>query len=68
MLKIVMLLTVLLLLVGCGRDGDKFDRLILTDVKTGKKYLMKHNFIDSYFIDEGKIEVNGTDTTIIFEK
>lgn len=66
MIKIAMLLTVLSLLVACS-DGDKFNRLILTDMKTGKKYLMKHNFGDAYFIDEGKIEVNGTDTTIIFE-
>jgi hypothetical protein len=66
MLKIIMLITILLVLVGCS-DGSRFDRLILTDMKTGKKYLMKHNAGDAYFIDEGKIEVNGTDTTIIFE-
>jgi hypothetical protein len=48
-------------------DGDKYDKLILTDEKTGKKYLLKHHNGDSYFIDELVIQISGKDTILMYK-
>lgn len=48
-------------------DGNKFDGLVLTDENTGKKYLLKHNFGDTYMIDEQVLEISGKDTTFVFK-
>lgn len=58
--------TILMTIIGCDNDGDKYNNLILTDENTGKKYLLKHNFVDSYFIDEAKIKIVGNDTILVF--
>jgi hypothetical protein len=48
-------------------DGNKYDKLILTDTITNKVYLLKHNIRDTYFIDEQVIKISGNDTTCVFE-
>jgi hypothetical protein len=55
-----------LTLLSC-KDGDKYDGLILTDENTGKKYLLKNNAGDSYFIDERVMVISGQDTTYQFK-
>lgn len=49
-------------LVGCS-DGDRFNGLVLTDTNTGKRYLLKHNGGDTYFVDEEITIISGSDTT-----
>ena len=49
------------------KDGDKYDGLILTDTKTNKVYLLKHNIGDTYFVDEKVLQINGKDTTEVFK-
>ena len=41
---------ILLLVVGCGVDGDRFHGLKLVD-GNGDVYLLKHSFNDVYFVD-----------------
>jgi hypothetical protein len=53
------------ILSGC--DGSKYDGLILTDTATGREYLLKHNILDTYFIDEKVVKIMGNDTTRVFE-
>jgi len=48
------------------KDGDKYDGLLLLDENTGKRYLIKHNSADSYFIDEMVAIKVGNDTTYVF--
>ena len=62
----IKLLLVLLVLFSSCEDSDKFDGLILTDENTGKKYLLKHNGGDTYFIDEQVIQISGKDTIVVF--
>jgi hypothetical protein len=66
--------TIFILFILCNlfsscveRDGNKYDGLILTDENTGKKYFLKHNFNDAYFIDELVIQISGKDTTYVFK-
>lgn len=47
--------------------SDKFDGLVLTDENTGKKYLLKHNIMDTYMIDEQFLQISGKDTTLVFK-
>lgn len=54
-------------LISCGYTGDKYDGLVLTDENTGKKYLIKHNVLDTYMIYEHTIEISGTDTIYKFK-
>jgi hypothetical protein len=51
---------------GCS-NGSKYDKLILIDQNTNKKYLIKHNIGDTYFIDEEIIKISGKDTIVVFE-
>lgn len=39
-------------LLGSCAYRDKYDRLELTDEKTGKRYLLRHNLGDTYHITE----------------
>ena len=58
----------ILFLTSCTyKDGDKYDGLILTDTKTNKVYLLKHNIVDTYFINEKVLQISGEDTTEVFK-
>jgi hypothetical protein len=48
-------------------DGKKYDGLILVDTTTNKKYVLKHNAGDTYFIDEVVIQIDGKDTTYVLK-
>jgi hypothetical protein len=48
-------------------DVGKYGGLILTDENTGKKYLIKHNIGDAYFVDERVMVISGQDTTYQFK-
>ncbi len=64
---ILITIVLLLLLVGCTTDGDKFNGLVLTDKNTGKNYLLRHTHGDAYFIYESITIINGKDTTNQFK-
>lgn len=53
-------------LFSCNNE-TQYDGLILTDLKTKRKYLLKYNAGDSYFIDEEVKQIFGKDTTIVFK-
>lgn len=44
-------------------NGNKYDGLILTDENTGKKYLLIHSVVNTYFVYERVIVISGQDTT-----
>jgi len=54
------------LLSSCENEVE-YDGLILTDTKTGRVYLLKHNVGDTYFVDERVVKIIGKDTTEVFE-
>lgn len=64
--KVLYTILAVVLLTGC-RYGDKYDKLILTDLNTGKQYFMKHNFCDTYMINEKVIKISGKDTISVLE-
>jgi hypothetical protein len=67
--KLVIVLCILLgisLFSSCKVPETQYDGLILTDENTGKKYLLKHNYADTYFIDEAVMIISGKDTTYAF--
>lgn len=64
--KIILLFTTCCLFFSC-EDGDKYDGLILKDENTNKKYLLKHNILDTYKIVESVQQVLGKDTIIVFK-
>lgn len=53
-------------LSSCNNE-TQYDGLVLTDENTGKKYLLKHNVGDTYFIDEQTQQILGKDTTVVFK-
>lgn len=62
--SILLLFTLVILFSACS---SKYDGLILTDENTGKKYLLRHNLGDNYFIDEQTLYISGKDTTLVFK-
>lgn len=65
---IFFLLSLSVILTSCSTpNNEKHDGLILTDVNTGKRYLLNHNFGNNYFIDEEVEIINGQDTTYQFK-
>lgn len=50
-IKSTLSITLAILLSACGAVNDKYDGLIVTD-GNGKKYILKHNLADAYFIRE----------------
>ena len=62
--SILLLFVIVILFSACSTN--KYDGLILTDENTGKKYLLKHNLGDTYFIDEQILYISGKDTTLVF--
>lgn len=62
--KSVLFLSVLIFMLSCisCSDGSKYDGLVLTDEETGKKYLLKHNSGDTYFVDEEWMQITKNDT------
>jgi len=65
--KAFFILLVMCCLFSSCIDGSKYDRLVLTDENTGKKYLLKHNIGDTYMIDEQVLQISGKDTTLVFK-
>ena len=61
------LLLCLVIFSSCEGNEAEYDGLILTDIKTGRVYLLKHNMSDTYFVDERVIRIIGQDTTEVFE-
>lgn len=53
-------------LSSCNNE-TQYDGLVLTDTITGKKYLLKHNVGDTYFIYEQVQQISGKDTTVVFK-
>lgn len=64
--KYLLYLIVCVGILSCT-DHDKYDKLILTDIKTGRVYRLEHNVGDTYFIDEQVIKIMGKDTITVFE-
>lgn len=62
--SILLLFTLVVIFSACS--SNKYDGLILTDENTGKKYFLKHNIGDNYFIKEQILYVSGKDTTLVF--
>ena len=50
-MKLLSLLIITLALSACGAVNNKYDDLIVVD-GNGKKYQLKHNIGDTYFIKE----------------
>lgn len=68
LLLFLLLFSIVAFISSCSneRDGTRYDGLVLKDTITGKVYLLKHNFQDSYFVDEQYTMVSGKDTIKIF--
>ena len=65
--KAFFILLVMCCLFSSCVDGSKHDGLVLTDNNTGKKYLLKHNGGDTYFIYEQVLQISGKDTTLVLK-
>lgn len=65
--KAFFILLVMCCLFSSCKNETQYDGLVLTDEGTGKKYLLKHNVGDNYFIDEQVIQISGKDTTLVFK-
>lgn len=61
-----LILIMALAVFNCS-DGSRFDGLVLVDENTGCKYLLKHNFADTYFVDIYEMTIIGSDTTYLFK-
>lgn len=60
-MKLLSILIITLSLSACGVVNDKYDGLIVID-GNGKKYSLKHSFMDAYFIKEIAPESKSTYT------
>jgi hypothetical protein len=65
--KAFFILLVMCCLFSSCNNEVQYDGLVLTDENTGKKYLLKHNVGDTYFIDEQVLQISGKDTTMVFK-
>ena len=65
--KAFFILLVMCCLFSSCNNEVHYHGLVLTDENTGKKYLLKHNVGDTYFIDEQVLQISGKDTTMVFK-
>ena len=57
------------LITSCvnNSEDDKYNGLILTDLTSDRVYILKHNYNDTYFVDEQIIKIIENDTLVVFE-